>query len=102
MKAHFSEFSYGYALTHELVNRFSTFVCAAPVFPSLVEEGRSGGGYDVQLDLRGHSRGYLLFLQFKLSEFMVRSKASQWEDFGGPYFRFQQESLALPLRWWQI
>jgi hypothetical protein len=52
--------------------------------------------------LRGHSRGYLLFLQFKLSEFMVRSKASQWEDFGGPYFRFQQESLALPLRWWQI
>ena len=42
------EFSYGFALTNEIVgwNGVST----APIFPSLIEEGWSGGGYDVLLD----------------------------------------------------
>jgi len=42
-----SEFSYGFALTHELIALAGEPLRAAPIFPSLIEEGRAGGGYDV-------------------------------------------------------
>jgi hypothetical protein len=79
----FSEFSYGFALAHEICNRSGTLK-AAPVLPSLVEEGRAGGGYDFRVD----RPGLPLFLQFKLSEYMQRSYAGQWDQFGEPYYRF--------------
>jgi len=41
---------------------------AAPVFPSLYQEGQAGGGWDVQLS----RPGLPLFLQFKLSDLMTR------------------------------
>lgn len=68
---HFSEFSYGYALTDELIHWYGTPLTAAPVFPSLQEEGMSGGGYDVQLK----GPGVPLFLQFKLSDRMEGANA---------------------------
>jgi hypothetical protein len=47
MKAHFSEFTYGFSLVSELA---SALGCAAvPIFPSLIEEGKDGGGYDVEM-----------------------------------------------------
>jgi hypothetical protein len=65
-EARFSEFSYGFALTHELVNRFSVALAAAPVFPSLIKEGRSGG-YGAALPLSG----WTVFLHFKVSQYMT-------------------------------
>jgi len=67
-----SEFSYGFALTHEFVLSLGSLV-AAPVFPSLIEEGRAGGGYDVKLE----APGLPLFLQFKRSERLTRETARE-------------------------
>ncbi|MDG2528679.1 hypothetical protein [Caulobacter endophyticus] len=84
-----SEFSYGFALTNELVRWAELSV--APIFPSLIEEGGPGGGYDVKLDRPGAP----LFLQFKRSECMTRRSAREWklvDDLGGrlgvPFYRF--------------
>jgi hypothetical protein len=56
-----SEFSYGFALTRELINIADPPLSAAPVFPSLMAEGRKGRGYDVNLK----APGFPLFIQFK-------------------------------------
>ena len=59
MKPLFSEFSYGYAVTEDIV-RSNNPLKAAPIFPSLRNEGTQGG-FDVKLDLPGSP----LFLQFQ-------------------------------------
>lgn len=89
MKPEISEFSYGFALTNELVGWVA--LSAAPIFPSLIEEGKAGGGYDVKLD----RPGVPLFLQFKRSHCMVRQSAREYKAvvaMGGalnvPYYRF--------------
>lgn len=84
MKPLISEFSYGYALTEELVNGRFGKLTGAPIFPSLIEEGRAGGGYDLNLPFTGCP----LFIQFKLSYCMVRQSAAEWADFGHEYYRF--------------
>jgi hypothetical protein len=65
-----SEFSYGYAVTESLVRQVRYPLQAAPIFPSLIAEGRSGG-YDVAIPFSG----FPLFLQFKLSDLMVSRTA---------------------------
>jgi hypothetical protein len=40
-----SEFSYGFALTNVPWSKLN----AAPILPSLIEEGKKGGGYNVEL-----------------------------------------------------
>lgn len=70
MKPDISEFSYGYALTEALIWDAGLPTTAAPMFPSLIDEGRSGG-YDVGIQFQG----LLVFLQFKLSHFMNRGFA---------------------------
>jgi len=69
MKPEISEFSYGYGVTEAFAERWRPHLTAAPAYPSLLYEGRPGGGYDVRLE----RRGIPLFLQFKLSDYMVRS-----------------------------
>lgn len=85
MKPDISEFSYGYALTDELIHWHGSTLTAAPLFPSLYQEGRPGGGYDLMLK----RPGIPLFLQFKLSDCMVRSSAKQAREgyFTVPYYR---------------
>ena len=85
MKPNISEFSYGYALTSELISWHGTSITAAPVFPSLYQEGQAGGGYDVMLQ----RPGIPLFLQFKLSHCMVRSNALEVRHgvFAPPVYR---------------
>lgn len=85
MKPNISEFSYGYAIVDELLHWHGTAVTAAPVFPSLYQEGQAGGGYDAMLD-RG---GIPLFLQFKLADCMVRANAIEVQDgyFNPPFYR---------------
>ena len=83
MEPTFSEFSYGYALTQELASGKFGSLIAAPIFPSLVREGRSGGGYDIHLPFAGAP----LFLQFKLSHYLHRSNALEWGEYFSPYYR---------------
>ena len=95
MKPQISEFSYGFALTNELVGWIPLSV--APIFPSHIEEGKAGGGYDVKLD----SPAVSLFIQFKRSHWMIKRSAKEYKaikDVGGrlniPYYRFAiMESL---------
>ncbi|HEX8063549.1 MAG TPA: hypothetical protein VF535_10055 [Allosphingosinicella sp.] len=79
-----SEFSYGFALTNEFVASLQ-HLNAAPVFPSLIEEGRAGGGYDVKLD----APGLALYIQFKRADCMVRGTASECTSLGlvPPFYR---------------
>ncbi len=85
MKPDISEFSYGYAITDELIHWHGTSLTAAPVFPSLYQEGQTGGGYDVMLE----RPGLPLFLQFKLSHCMVSNNAQEAKDgiFATPFYR---------------
>ena len=87
MKSLISEFSYGFALTHELVSAFGS-LSAAPVFPSLIEEGRAGGGYDVNIQ----APGLPLFLQFKRSDCLSRRSAREIRagaPLATPYYRIE-------------
>lgn len=84
-----SEFSYGFALTNELVGWGG--LSSAPIFPSLIEEGKAGGGYDVYLD----RPGFPLYLQFKRADCMLRRSAKQVSAIAGighhisvPFYRF--------------
>lgn len=98
-----SEFSYGYALTESLVAAAPVPIRAAPVFPSLIEEGKPGGGFDVHLPFAG----FPLFLQFKLSHRMVRGSADEVKKglLSVPFYRMhlrptrhsQQHNLLLAL-----
>jgi hypothetical protein len=86
MKAHFSEFTYGFSLVSELA---SALGCAAvPIFPSLIEEGKDGGGYDVEMGVGAVP----LYLQFKLSEHLKTNNAKEAKHHSGyisaPYRRF--------------
>ena len=85
MRPDISEFSYGYAVTDELIHWHDIGLTAAPVFPSLYREGQQGGGYDVMLQ----RPGLPLFLQFKLSDCMVsnRAREAQQRLLRVPYYR---------------
>lgn len=80
----FSEFSYGYAVTEEIVTKYKARVIGAPRFPSLYEEGKKGG-YDVKIPLKGIP----IFLQFKLSDYLERTNAKEHKSglLGVPYYR---------------
>ena len=85
MRAQFSEFSYGFAFTHELVNHLPG-ITVAPHFPSLVEEGRIG--YDMSMPIHGVP----MFFQYKISEFLKGSSAKYWSSHQRPHFRFEVTS----------
>lgn len=90
MKPDISEFSYGYAATEELVAKSSAKVIAAPIFPSLYEEGKKGG-YDVEIPVKGSP----VFLQFKLSDYLKRASAKEHEAglIKIPYYRMHLRPL---------
>jgi hypothetical protein len=87
MRPDISEFSYGYAVTEALIKGRKSSLTAAPYFPSLIKEGKEGGGYDLSLIITGVP----LFLQFKLSECIVQSRADVPECakglFSPPFYR---------------
>lgn len=85
MKPNISEFSYGYALTSELVRRYAFKGVGAPIFPSLKDEGSLG--YDVKVP------GVPLFLQFKLCDEMVRESAEDSDLLGVPHLRMHLRPL---------
>ena len=72
MRADFSEFSFAYGLTEELVvDQWPSYPLYLPYFPTLREEYRVG--FDVMLS----QPCCLLFLQFKLCEGMLRETAKE-------------------------
>ena len=91
MTPEFSEFSYGFAFTHEYINR-ATGLKAAPELPSLIREAESG--YDLKLKYRGHAK----FFQFKLAAYMQRRNALHWSHHGAPHYRVLIASRVRPNR----
>lgn len=91
MKPDISEFSYGYAVTEELVASHKARIVAAPTFPSLYEEGKTGGGYDVKIPIVGTP----VFLQFKLSDCLKTANAKEHGtlSLGLPYYRMHLRPL---------
>ena len=92
-KCGFSEFTYGYCVTEDLIVGKKTKLTAAPVFPSLIEEGKPGKGYDLHLERPGAP----LFLQFKLVQQMVRSRANEAQQghLTTPFYRMYLRPKAL-------
>jgi hypothetical protein len=74
MRPDISEFSYGYALTEELVSAHQSAITAAPIFPSLIAEGKEGAGWDMRLELLGIPA----FLQFKVGHPVMRRTATEF------------------------
>lgn len=69
MKVGYTEFSFGYAFTENLIRSSASAPTGAPVFPNLVQEAKVG--YDVRIDLPATP----IFFQYKLPELMTRTKA---------------------------
>ena len=87
---YFSEFSYGYAVTENLVMGQGSSVTVAPIFPSLIKEAQVG--FDVLI-----SRPSIpLFLQFKLAHLISRRNASEARagDFDPPFYRMHLRCTA--------
>jgi len=94
MRPAISEFSFGYAVTEEIIRQQRAFMIGAPIFPSLIREGGAGGGYDLQLN----RVGFPIFLQFKLSHRMVKSNSIEIKDHSlltPPFFRIHLMPLKL-------
>ena len=91
MKPNISEFSYGYAITEELVAKHKAILVGAPIFPSLYEEGKKGGGYDVKIPIKGNP----VFLQFKLSDYLERTSAKEHQSgvLDVPFYRMHLRPL---------
>ena len=71
MKLGYTEFSFGYAFTENLIRSSAQAPAGAPQFPNLVQEAQLG--YDVRIDLPACP----IFFQFKLPELMVRDTAKE-------------------------
>lgn len=88
MRPAISEFSFGYAITEALCKRLKGSIVGAPIFPSLKEEGGEDGGFDLSLKRK---IGFPLFLQFKLTDKMVRSDVIELKKLPGkiitPFYR---------------
>ncbi len=78
----FSEFSYGYALTDNILHSGLPATPAAPIFPSLLQEGKSGG-YDVKIPMYPVP----IFLQFKVPQVVWRRSDRMPQGFQRPYLR---------------
>lgn len=83
MKPEISEFSYGFAVTKELVDWQGHSITAAPLFPSLLEEGKVG--YDLKLE----DAGIPVFFQFKISDYMKTRKARESATIIPPFYRMK-------------
>ena len=78
MKVGYTEFSFGYAFTENLIRSSPTAPVGAPVFPNLIQEGMSG------FDIRINFPGAPLFLQYKLPELMRRGTAFEIANWSCP------------------
>jgi hypothetical protein len=80
MKSEITEISYSMALTYELVTEYHLLTLGAPTFPSLRDEVI----YRPEMEVTGR----LLFIQYKLGEYIIGTGSSLKEHWGLPYYRF--------------
>src|SRR6266540_1930386 len=82
MDPEISEFSYGFALTRELIATLGLEHAGAPEFATQYAEGKAGGGWDLKLP------ALPIYLQFKRSYPMVSRRAGESKLFATlPFFR---------------
>jgi len=84
MNSQFSEFTYGFLLCNEIINkhRLRQTISNIPTFPSLLQEAKVG--YDVAIP----RRGLPLFLQFKLAQYLnYKSRAKCKSGYTQNFFR---------------
>jgi hypothetical protein len=85
LKIGYTEFSFGYAFTENLIRSLKAGPASAPIFPNLNQEAQLG--YDVRIDLPACP----LFFQYKLPERMVKNSAAEISQHGlgitTPFFR---------------
>lgn len=80
-KADFSEFSYGFAVTHQIQVVADSAGAGPPLLPSLVQEADLG--FDVGIPTLS------LFLQYKLSRQLTGGNAREWGHHHDDYFRYK-------------
>ncbi len=81
MRSQLSEISFVTAFSYELVTMYDFYSLGAPIFPSLKNEKLLMPGKDIH--------GFLFFIQFRMSEFIIGPGASLRDYWGLPFFRFQ-------------
>lgn len=101
MKLGYTEFSFGYAFTENMIRSSSTRPSSAPVFPNLIQEAQLG--FDVKIDQPGAP----LFFQYKLPERMVRDTAAEIafyeiEGWSAPFFRMPIMKRSLSNQHWLL
>lgn len=84
MKSDFNEFTYAYAVTEDAIRHLTASLTCAPFIPSLYDEGKPGGGFDIKLS----TPGYALFYQYKISDY-IGKRGKLWKDFDHDYYRFK-------------
>ncbi|TPL47997.1 hypothetical protein FJ942_26360 [Mesorhizobium sp. B2-4-2] len=81
MKVGYTEFSFGYAFTENLIRSSPIAPVGAPVFPNLIQEG--SWGFDIRINFPATP----LFLQYKLPELMRRGTAFEIANWNCPGLR---------------
>jgi hypothetical protein len=81
MKIGYTEFSFGYAFTENLIRASSTSPVGAPVFPNLIQEAQAG------LDVRIDFPACPVFFQYKLPELMTSRRAKEVSKYRLPGIR---------------
>ncbi len=82
-KVDISEFSFGFAVVHELINLFPDGLVGAPMFPSLRKEAELG--YDAKIPVLWCT----MFFQFKIPELVTQRSRSRFRMYspGTQYLR---------------
>ncbi|HEX7415353.1 MAG TPA: hypothetical protein VF411_15015 [Bacteroidia bacterium] len=83
----FSETQFSFCFTFEYIKQFLPFV-PLPIFPNTVEEGRVGGGYDVQIN--GN-----IYFQFKIPvyyDLVSNFWRRDWDVFEHEYYKIKLET----------
>lgn len=87
MNCEFSETQYSFCFTFEYIKQFYPII-PLPFFPNTVVEGRTGGGYDVEIS--GN-----IFFQFKIPTYIhIRSTRNRehWDVFDKPYYKIKLDT----------
>ena len=88
LRPEFSEFTFGYAFTENFANGWiGGGVRSVPIFPSLIQEGRLGGGYDVAIPTHAEP----ILFQFKVPQIVRRRSRFLPPRFTTPYYRMHLE-----------
>jgi len=84
-RCEFSETQFSFCFTFEFITSFFPLI-PLPIFPNIREEGRAGGGYDVQIN--GN-----IYFQFKIPNFYDKSNYNKyWRVYKHEFYRIKLET----------